>query len=314
MDWKEKFLELYTSNDFQLYEKALEMKRKHIPEKLYRYRSMSVESKINRKMEIEHNLIYLSHPSELNDPLEASSLLQPDKIPSILKNEFKKRFSEIMPQETHYNIFKSDNWLNELKNYISQNSKIEETNQTLNLLMNKVFEELNRHINKLIRNNIRLLSFTTKPNNLPMWSHYSDNHKGICIEYNTADITNHILKESLFPVIYVDKLPDFIYMSSQKKLPEFSFFEYLAMHKLNDWSYEDEWRLILPTDFLYPDTYKNATNPSSNGKFIDFIKPSKIILGINIENSLESMLKEMAKNSNIKITKAKITCHGLEID
>ena len=40
-DWKTKFLDLYMSGDVEKFGQALDLKRIHIPPKLYRYRTLS---------------------------------------------------------------------------------------------------------------------------------------------------------------------------------------------------------------------------------------------------------------------------------
>ena len=40
-DWKTEFLNLYMSGDVEKFGQALDMKRLHIPKKLYRYRALS---------------------------------------------------------------------------------------------------------------------------------------------------------------------------------------------------------------------------------------------------------------------------------
>ena len=44
MEWKKEFIKLYISNNVTEYGMALELKCKHIPNKLYRYRSLSDET------------------------------------------------------------------------------------------------------------------------------------------------------------------------------------------------------------------------------------------------------------------------------
>jgi hypothetical protein len=49
----------------------------------------------------------------------------------------------------------------------------------------------------------RLSSFSSSGvNNLPMWAHYSNNHKGYCVSYLTDFKSNPELSPSLFPVQY----------------------------------------------------------------------------------------------------------------
>ena len=75
-DWKTEFLELYMSGDVEKFGQAIELKRRNIPKKLYRYRTISDDNITSYRFgEIVRGELYMSHPSELNDPLEASSNL-----------------------------------------------------------------------------------------------------------------------------------------------------------------------------------------------------------------------------------------------
>ena len=52
----------------------------------------------------------------------------------------------------------------------------------------------------------------------------------------------------------------------------------------------------------------------NKGKLISFIKPSKIILGMNIEERSKKDLEEMANIANIPISQVKYTEYGLTIE
>jgi hypothetical protein len=43
---------------------------------------------------------------------------------------------------------------------------------------------------------------------MPMWAHYSNNHKGYCIAYDMNDNYNMSLKSCMLPVQYVNKRID----------------------------------------------------------------------------------------------------------
>ena len=69
MNWKTEFVELYMSNNIDNFRQALELKRKNIPEKLYRFRSVRSEENLARVLnEIISGQLYMAHPDELNDP------------------------------------------------------------------------------------------------------------------------------------------------------------------------------------------------------------------------------------------------------
>lgn len=58
-------------------------------------------------------------------------------------------------------------------------------------------------------NYVRLASFTSNGiNNMPMWTHYSNNHRGYCVVYNTKSNKNTDLSSNLFPVQYIEERVD----------------------------------------------------------------------------------------------------------
>lgn len=110
-----------------------------------------------------------------------------------------------------------------------------------------------------------------------MWAHYADNHKGFAIGYDfrNNEITqcsncpnrscSNIKLGTIYPMIYSDKRYDateygkwivqqqvsYITGIPAKEFYEDSFiFTKAALHKSNDWSYENEWRIICSTPNL----------------------------------------------------------------
>ncbi|MBI6874647.1 DUF2971 domain-containing protein [Clostridium aciditolerans] len=56
---------------------------------------------------------------------------------------------------------------------------------------------------------VRLSSFTSNGvNSMPMWAHYSNNHQGYCVMYNTKLRENINLLSNLFPVQYIEQRID----------------------------------------------------------------------------------------------------------
>lgn len=321
MDWKSEFLSLFTSNDVKDIGKALDIKREHMPEKLYRYRSLTDEN-INtyRLCEIVRGELYLSHPKELNDPFEVSSILGNTEPSSYMrdKEDFTELFHPIMEPEIFESIFTDAKWYDELLAYVAEKSvSPEKVGATKNALVNTVmsqFEEFNSAMTDMAQKMIRLACFSTTPNNLPMWHHYTNGHTGICLEYNTQDIRNVYQINRLFPVYYVDKMPDMTKLFLDKTQPAYRVMDYLAIHKLIDWSYENEWRLIYDAGSWYFDHKDVPKDYWAKGKSIQFIKPSKIIMGMKISKEHEGMIRENAKLANIPVIKAIQTEYGLKVD
>lgn len=320
MEWKEEFLQLYLLNDIASYGKALDLKRSHIPEKLFRYRSLSNDSMKHRFGEIIRGELFLSHPKDLNDPFEVSSVLRNSEPATYMwdRKDFTELFRETMEPEEYERIFSSDTWYNDLLTFVAEKSvpaeRVEETKAALTKAVMTAFEKLNADMNTMSRNMVRFACFSTKPDNLPMWHHYTNAHTGICLEYETRNIKNIYQMNMLFPVYYVDKMPDVTNMFLHREYPKFGLMEYMAMHKLQDWSYENEWRLIHDAGSWY---YGKEDIPEefwSHGKTIQFIRPSKVILGMAISEGHESMIRDYARIADVPVTKAVQTEYGLKVD
>ena len=73
MDWKERFLKLYTDGDVVDYGRALELKSRNLQEKLYRFRSVDNLGFVED--ELKGN-IFLPYIGSLNDPFDSCSLLE----------------------------------------------------------------------------------------------------------------------------------------------------------------------------------------------------------------------------------------------
>jgi hypothetical protein len=78
---------------------------------------------------------------------------------------------------------------------------------------------------------------TECPDNILMWSHYANNHKGICLEFATA--VDPIFSDAR-PVEYSDTCP--VYECFSQNRGEIA--KRALFRKAEDWQYEKEWRII----------------------------------------------------------------------
>ena len=128
------------------------------------------------------------------------------------------------------------------------------------------------------------------------------------------DITNIYQLNKLFPVYYVDKMPDMTNRLLQKRHLEFGFMEYLAIHKLKDWRYENEWRLIYDAGSWFFGPEDVPEDFWTHGKSVPFIRPTRIIMGMKISEEHEKKIREYAGLAGISVIKATQTEYGLKID
>lgn len=161
-----------------------------------------------------------------------------------------------------------------------------------------VLENAEKLLNAMIRqmtekmNSLFLIGcLATDPKNRLMWSHYSDSHKGFCIEYDFTGMKDEVLP---LPIIYSENRPLIPWKAAIAHTPE-SIKEATAdltlglLTKDKSWEYENEWRVLLP-----------AANPP------DLKVPiTAIYLGAHIAPENKAIILEIASNHKIPVRQMK---------
>lgn len=151
---------------------------------------------------------------------------------------------------------------------------------------------------------IKICSLSSSNDNILMWSHYSNSHKGFCIQYDFRNINlieifknkNAILKKVLykdkinFSSLYGFLLSDFQrqignineYYESMENNPDFL---YLFYTKYTPWKYENEYRVLSFGNFNI---------------FID-IPIKSIFIGKDAEEHNIEEIRKIIKNKNIEL-------------
>ncbi len=90
-----------------------------------------------------------------------------------------------------------------------------------------------------------VICLTEVNNDVLMWSHYAQSHKGFCIEFNRTDDNDLGNREICLPIIYTigPKKPSF----TVKELAKDDAIIRIATAKTEEWKYEKEWRSIVKT-------------------------------------------------------------------
>ncbi|WP_294240169.1 DUF2971 domain-containing protein [uncultured Chryseobacterium sp.] len=232
---------IYKNFIYQLDEKSNHIVKtippRNNPEVVYKYYSIS-ENSISA---LQNLRLYATHPYSFNDSVDSSELILNFK--DITRERFENFHKQMLaPVELN----KLD--LNEL---FEQDKKRNFYN-----FRNFTFNYFTR--------NIGLISLTTVPFNILMWSHYT-NESGFVIEFDTEnllkdinlknrDITNYCFR----PVQYVEDIEFINMFDKQFSTPDIPFL-YSTNIKRKEWIYEDEWRLGIykrnmgiPFSSLYP--------------------------------------------------------------
>lgn len=85
------------------------------------------------------------------------------------------------------------------------------------------------------------LCLTRKQNNILMWSHYADSHKGLCIQFDKT-VMDNLEEASLVPVQYDDQYPTLKELMTDRYRQNWA--EFFLTKKSSAWKYEEEIRLI----------------------------------------------------------------------
>lgn len=179
----------------------LAVEHKQCPQYLYRYRSITQTIQF-----LKNPQFYLNEYTAFNDPFECAVSLDTD----FSQEDFDRWLSD-----TGYSVPTID---------ISRNKEM------IDGIIASAREEVTRKIG--------ICCFTESSNNLLMWSHYADNHKGVCLKYDITIDPSAFL--TLHRVVYNDDYPSLNYIKQQKEVSNALY------HKSKAWEYEQEWRIIAP--------------------------------------------------------------------
>lgn len=190
--------------------------------------------------------IRFSSPAVLNDPFELKPHLAALAAPEYIEAELNRTIPEVMREELAKLPFELQAQISTeaLHEILSLQIPLTKRNvhSMAKMLMPKLQELMARKFEELTG----ILCLSESADNLLMWAHYADSHRGFVIEFDerspffdsrvhSDDELRHLRK-----VTYNSKRPSLSLMDVE----DFSPF----MTKGTDWEYEAEWRMIVPLD------------------------------------------------------------------
>jgi len=176
-----------------------------------------------------------------------------------------------------------------------------------------------------VRATVGVICFTSREDNLLMWAHYANNHTGICIEFDaTAYFFNGQYKDSckglfgdgttpdpyetigeLKEVHYSKKRPLFIDPSELSNYTDFWF------TKSEDWSYEEEYRILLPVEHAV----EHETDKGNIWVYsIDKKNIKSVILGCQMTKKTKDELYSICSSLGIKLREAFVNSIEFKLD
>ena len=186
------------------------------PDTLYKYRSLDGESKEWVENIFTKSEIYFSSPNGFNDPFDCKVELSLDGT-----DEEWRKYESGLIKRNNPDISPAKRLI--LSRKISRSKAIR--------------NNLNQRSITGLMGNIGVYSLSSVRDDILMWSHYADSHKGICIGFH-ADEASVFFREAQ-PVIYSKEYP-------HARLIDRTIERMSAMilTKSDHWNYEKEYRLI----------------------------------------------------------------------
>lgn len=149
------------------------------PKILYKYRTYSDEY---GKRSLNNNELYFAKPKDFNDPFDCLITVDYENLKDTHKL-FEYASQIVRRQQKTRNLI------------LNKKEKIKEIERIANLIYLDIegYQKKNdKFIINRINEHIGIISFSQIYNNMLMWSHYANFHKGYCLGYNT-----NIIKEEL---------------------------------------------------------------------------------------------------------------------
>ena len=208
-----------------------------LPTKLYKYRSFQV----NSLRAITQAEVFYARPSTFNDPLDCDPTIEVDigrvtlerlayrmLLRRMNEEEARGEINRLRYYSTEYGDYKSDP---EVASYLTR------------MLAQAIKQELDSELG-----NEGVLSLSAKWRSGLMWSHYADEHRGICIEYDTRDQPHPRLRPVDYRAPRAVKTSDlWDWKAKQDKDAEEQVINTYFYTKSSEWSYEREWRDVRET-------------------------------------------------------------------
>ncbi|ANB67870.1 hypothetical protein A6033_03875 [Aeromonas veronii] len=206
-----------------------------LPEYLYKYRPVNAMT----LMSLLNTYNWFSKPSSFNDPFDCHIKISNKKI----------SFKEYMDRYIHstYNKIPVDGEVYKIAFPKGSVSKDEFTDDFHNLIDN--FRE---HLEFDVKNRF-ILSLSENFDNTTMWSHYSDNHTGICLEFSPKELIKNDKPEDFYIKVEYKK-PNkidfnaynlFAYCENNQNIDKYKqIIDEIVSTKSDDWAYEAEWRVV----------------------------------------------------------------------
>jgi hypothetical protein len=299
VSWKHEMIEKLFPKDNRLIDAGIGLiiKFNNMPEKLYKYYTFNDNNKNN----LLKSVVWLSKPENFNDPYDCAlrcSIF--DLLNYFFVENMNKVFENInsseheLSDEEKVKIINSNNKIATFAEIMikkDKSIKAKDRNRVKNALIKAekfILEKQPNSMENIGKIGTIVSCFSEVNDSIVMWSHYANNHKGFCLEYDFKSLGfNDMRTTLLYPVIYQKEILD---VTEYLKIDEGHFNNTIsilaAITKSKEWKYEKEWRMIIP--FGISDEREQLVP-----------LPKNIYAGARISKTNKDFLLEYSKKYNI---------------
>jgi hypothetical protein len=192
------------------------------PPKFYKYRSVSGEAAKWVEKIVLHHEVFFAPATSFNDPFDLRPAFSLQASPSRQREDYLRLSRKFEPHLTE--VQRESDAENVMATAMNVNNLIDTT---------IAIQALHNHY---ITASVGVFCVSTKRDDILMWAHYAESHKGICLEFDgKLSFMTHAQKvlysEDRTPINVYDDAND---VAMTKAL----------LTKSTHWSYEQEWRLM----------------------------------------------------------------------
>jgi hypothetical protein len=285
------------------------IKHRNMPSRLYKFRRFCDQ----HKHALQAGVLWRTAPCKFNDPYDSVVYFDTSRLPiedmdySALCAELKAietNRASWRPKPTTHPISRKEWFEKHLFNRV-QKEEADFLRKTNEVAWRRVQEESVKQMSDAVRSGYSVICFAGDVTSVLMWSHYSQDHRGFCIEY---DLRKNNLGRLCYPVFYRKKLTDFTRYVLKENIEDCNnlFGIYASLLKSDEWSYEQEWRIVLPLG-------KSSEGPSIEGPEC-MPKPTAIILGALVDPKDADWMTQFCARKSIPLRKMKQHLHEFRLE
>jgi hypothetical protein len=160
-------------------------------------------------------LFYLSAPESFDDPFDMKAILSMAGTTGKLRERFRKMVRQFSK-----------------KGWVAQQAEVDRfMARGRDVWQRRMQSIMDKHLNEF-----GVFSFAGTPKSILMWSHYAENHTGICLQFEVARDAKTL--SNAVPLSYVEDFPVYRWVGDEEQIRR------ALIHKFSDWDYEKGWRII----------------------------------------------------------------------